>query len=205
MNYIVLSIVLLSCFNLISCTSKQISRDKSAQVVFVPATTDDLRINQVFEKQSEVAYGKDRLVIRAILQIPEIEIPRLQRARKASGLDSALDSSSAGVHVFNGHVCTQTKIKSSNMAEYSKDEWQTDLKVNGVRATTEVSSRPSEFFDLGKGKVISLPEQIDITVCTLAKFPKVKNVVFTVKDANQKNIAEFKWFSPWPLISPNGD
>lgn len=173
---------------------------KSNNVVLLTADDNDIRLQQTFEKTVVVPYWKDQLTVKAILQLPEIEMPLDRERNEKLTIERKAES---GVHVFNGYLCIQIGLESSQKTDYSKKNWKTDLIVDGHKVKFTSDARPRKLYNLDKFSTTHLPGQMDITVCSKSKMPKVSSVKLTLKDKKKAAITEFDWQAPWPPIHMN--
>lgn len=181
---------------MVSCASKAKPESKDQIVGVMANETDDL-LNHFFKKSAETEFlNDDQVKVEVLLQIPEVEIPRGERAEKALGGKRVEDK---GIHVFNGHICVQAKVVSAKKVDYSKTNWQTEVRVDEKPAKVLVESRPKMQFDFTKKSATPIPGETDIRVCTVGKFPKVTKVQFRLKNLAHLSADQFVWSTPWPI------
>ena len=183
---------------LISCSSNSTKpADKNSLTVLMD-DSNDVRIRKALERTDSTDRKDDTVKLTALLQLPEIEIPKAKViGTKKQGKVLFKDTS---VSAFNGHVCVQTILLSEKNFDYTGIDWTAELRINGklVKNENEVSQKRN--FDFNKLMTELVHGQVDIRTCSKKKFKKVSKVSLLLKDAFKKKLGQFDWSSPWPAV-----
>lgn len=190
--------LVLSILILVSCKSQETKNVGGGELMIVTATPDDERLRQFFEKRVQTNLKNDRVIVNAILQLPEIEIPRGEEIQDRLGVKP--NSFAGEITAAAGYVCIQNLVVSENKLNYVKEKWTADLWVDGIKAKSILRSSPRQVFDMGQGSAVPQAGQMDLVVCSEAKFAKVSKVTMILKDKLQRAISRFDWAAPWPPL-----
>lgn len=174
---------------------KDADADRKAALLAVFENEEGKRIREALLRTAEFKIEADTLLAHLDLQLPQIEIPRSEEREKELHIKRTADS---GVHVYNGHVCANGSVVSTKTVDYAGAGWKLAIKIDDKSTAGESEAVPSRIFNFDKNKIVAIPGQYDIRVCTKAKFPHAKKVSVSLLGAKGASLANFDWSAPWP-------
>ena len=181
-----------------SCVSTESRIAGTTDSTFSTADIEkDKRLRKAFEKPTEVAFKNDRVMVVPLLQIPQIEIPRMQEERRKAGVTGQM---SPAANVYNGFVCVDTLVKSAKKIDYSKQNWTVAIAVNGALRETQTEISVPMVYDAAQKASKTVTGSMTLRTCTKEKFPQVAKVQFQMREASKKPVANVEWAAPWPAL-----